>query len=454
MSLKFRIVVIVTIILLINFAAAGFFMVKNARQAVISEMESSTQLAKGLLINALPTLRFSNDLGERLTLIVDSVKDTRHIRAWFEDMHGNPLIGHEESSNFINTPDAPNWFIKLMKPEAVAFRRLITKGSKSYGYLVVEADPSDEVTEVWRDVQVLFWLGSFFLILIVGLIYVALRQGLRPLETLANALGQLEKGDFTARVESIVVKEVAPIQYRFNHMARVLEKTIAENHELAGNMLTVQESERRDLARELHDELGPCLFGIRVDLADIERIANEHDLTEIEQKVGSVKNITNHIQSLVRKMLSRLRPMTLDDLGLADAIRDMIRNWRDRQPEIDWEWDLVGEFSDLPDTLQVTVYRLVQECTTNCVRHANARHVKIEVRREKETLKVAVTDDGVGLSPNLVRGFGLIGMRERVSALRGRIAFDTTEGRGLQVRVIIPLEEKTNHEAISYDPSH
>lgn len=454
MSLKFRIVVIVTIILLTNFAAAGFFMVKNARQAVVSEMESSTQLAKGLLINALPTLRFSNDLGERLTLIVDSVKDTRHIRAWFEDMNGQPLIGHEENANFINNPDAPNWFIRMMKPEAVAFRRLITKGSKSYGYLVVEADPSDEVTEVWKDVQVLFWLGSFFLILIVGLIYMALRQGLKPLEVLANALGQLEKGDFSARVETSVVKEVAPIQIRFNHMASVLDKTIAENHALAGNMLTVQETERRDLARELHDELGPCLFGIRVDLADIERIASEHLLSDVEQKVSSVKSITNHIQSLVRKMLSRLRPMTLDDLGLADAIRDMIRNWRDRQPEIDWEWDLVGDFSDLPDTLQVTVYRLVQECTTNCVRHAEAKHVKVEVRREKETLKVAVTDDGKGLNPNAVRGFGLIGMRERVSALRGRIAFDTSEGRGLQVRVIIPLEEKIINEAISNDSSH
>jgi len=454
MSLKFRIVVIVTIILLTNFAAAGFFMVKNARQAVVSEMESSTQLAKGLLINALPTLRFSNDLGERLTLIVDSVKDTRHIRAWFEDMHGQPLIGQEANSNFINKPDAPNWFIRMMKPEAVAFRRLITKGSKSYGYLVVEADPSDEVTEVWRDVQVLFWLGTFFLVLIVGLIYMALRQGLKPLETLANALGKLEKGDFSARVEALGVKEVSPIQVRFNHMASVLEKTIAENHALAGNMLAVQETERRDLARELHDELGPCLFGIRVDLADIERIANEHLLTEIENKVSSVKTITNHIQSLVRKMLSRLRPMTLDDLGLADAIRDMIRNWRDRQPEIDWEWDLVGDFSDLPDTLQVTVYRLVQECTTNCVRHAEAKHVKVEVRKEKETLKVAVTDDGIGLSANLVRGFGLIGMRERVSALRGRIAFDTTEGRGLQVRVIIPLEDKITHEAVSNDISH
>ena len=442
MSLKFRIVVIVTIILLINFAAAGFFMVKNARQALIAEMESSTQLAKGLLINALPTLRFSNDLGLRLTMIVDSVRDTRHIRAWFEDMHGQPLIGREkESEGFINKPDAPNWFIKLMEPESVAFRRLITKGSKSYGYLVVEADPSDEVTEVWRDVQVLFWLGSFFLVLIVGLVYVALRQGLRPLEELADALAKLEKGDFTTRVETSVVKELNPIQNRFNHMAKVLEKTLEENHSLASNILTVQEEERRDLARELHDELGPCLFGICVDLADIDRIAGEHLLGDIQKKVGSVKVITNQIQSLIRKMLSRLRPMTLDDLGLYDALRDMIHNWRDRQPEIDWEWDFVGDYRDLPDTIQVTVYRIVQECTTNCVRHANACHVKVDVKRDAQSLKVSVTDDGKGLSVDGVSGFGLIGMRERVSALGGRIAFDTEEGLGLQVRVLIPLKE-------------
>jgi len=444
MSLKFRIVIIVTIILLINFAAAGFFMVKNARQALESEMESSTQLAKGLLVNALPTLRFSNDLSERLKLIVESVRGTRHIRAWFEDMKGQPLIGHEDAQGFFNKPDAPDWFIKLMEPEAVAFKRLITKGSKSYGYLVVEADPSDEVEEVWRDVQVLFWLGAFFLVLIVSLIYMALRQGLKPLDTLAEALARLEKGDFDARVDSSVVQELSSIQVRFNHMATVLKTTMAENHALAGNMLAVQESERRDLSRELHDELGPCLFGIRVDLAEIERVALEHSLIDIEQKVGSVKTITNHIQSLVRKMLSRLRPMTLDDLGLTDALRDMLRNWRERQPEIDWEWDFIGEFYDLPDTLQVTVYRLVQECTTNCARHANAEHVKVEMRRDDETLKVSVTDDGIGLDVNQVSGFGLIGMRERVSALGGRIAFDTEEGRGLQVRILILLEGLNN----------
>ncbi|MFW5446634.1 MAG: LapD/MoxY N-terminal periplasmic domain-containing protein [Methylophagaceae bacterium] len=442
MSLKFRIVVIVTIILLINFMAAGFFMVKNAQQALSAEMESSTQLAKGLLINALPTLRFSNDISNRLALIVDSVRDTRHIRAWFEDMHGQPLIGQEENAKFFNKPDAPDWFIKIMEPEAVAFRRLITKGSKSYGYLVVEADPSDEVTEVWRDVRVLFWLGSFFLLLIVSLIYMALRQGLRPLEELEYALGQLEKGDFSAKVETSVVKELSSIQIRFNHMVNVMDKTMAENHDLAKNMLTVQETERRELSRELHDELAPCLFGIRVDLADIERVAGEHLLIEVQQKVDSVKTITTHVQSLVRKMLSRLRPMTLDDLGLSDALRDMLRNWRDRQPEIDWEWNFVGDFHELPDTVQVTIYRIVQECTTNCVRHAKASHVRVEMKLDAQTLKVTVTDNGVGLNADTVRGFGLIGMRERVSALGGRIAFDTEEGHGLQVRVLIPLGDE------------
>lgn len=443
MSLKFRIIVIVTIILLSNFAAAGYFMVQNARKALVAEMDSSTQLAKGLLINALPTLRFSNDLSERLKLIVESVRGTRHIRAWFEDMHGQPLIGNEDKTSFIRRPnDVPNWFIRVMEPEAVAFKRMITKGSKSYGYLIVEADPSDEVNEVWQDMKVLFSLGSFFLVLILSLIYMALRQGLRPLGLLDEALGKLEKGDFTARVEASVVRELAPIQNQYNHMASVLEKTMAENHSLAGNMLAVQEAERRDLSRELHDELGPCLFGIRVDLSEIERIAAEHDLVEIKERVNSVKSITGHIQSLVRKMLSRLRPLTLDDLGLADALRDMIRNWRERQPEIDWEWDFVGNCSLLPDTIQVTIYRIVQECMTNSVRHANPKHVKVELRLDHENLKISVTDDGIGLKADVIRGFGLIGMRERVSALGGRIAFDTAEGKGLQVRVLIPLKDK------------
>jgi two-component system sensor histidine kinase UhpB len=355
-------------------------------------------------------------------------------------MHGYPLIGQEEYEGFFSKPDAPNWFIRMMEPEAVAFRRLITKGSKAYGYLVVEADPSDEVTEVWQDINTLFWLGIVFLCLILGMIYLALRQGLSPLSELSESLGRIEKGDFTARVDTSAVRELNPIQYRFNHMASVLEKTMAENHELAGNMLSLQESERRDLARELHDELAPCLFGIRVDLGEIERMATEHHVPEIDEKVNSVKTITNHIQSLVRKMLSRLRPMTLDDLGLEEALKDMLHNWRDKQPEIDWEWDFVGEFYGLPDTLQVTIYRVVQECTTNCVRHAEASHVKVEVRKEKDSMKITVTDDGKGLSADLVRGFGLIGMRERVTALGGRIAFDTEEGQGLQVRVLIPLK--------------
>ena len=273
---------------------------------------------------------------------------------------------------------------------------------------------------------------------------IALRQGLKPLNNLASALGKLEQEDFSARVETSVVKELSPIHARFNHMATVLERTIAENKTLAGSMLTIQESDRRELARELHDELAPCLFGIRVDLSEIEQASTSGNAEKVSDKIKSVKEITTQIQSLVRKMLIRLRPMTLDDLGLADALRDMLRNWRDRQPEIDWEWDFSGSFEYFPDTLQVTIYRLVQECTTNCVRHAKAKHVKVEVHQLQQHVKVSVTDDGVGLSRDMVRGFGLIGMRERVTALGGRIAFDTEEGRGLQVRALIPFKQTTS----------
>ncbi len=443
MSLKARLLWIVSLILLVNFCVAGLVMVHNARQALVSEMESSTNLAKGLLINALPTLRFSNDLGDRLTLIVDSVRDTRHIRAWFEDMNGTVMIGEQNSTIFIDVPEVPAWFIKTMEPEVLAFKRLITKGSKSFGYLVVEADPSDEVLEVWRDIKTLFWLAILFMLLILMMIYFALRHGLRPLDSLSGALGELESGDFSARVETSVVKELSPIHARFNHMATVLERTIAENRTLAGNMLTMQELDRRELARELHDELAPCLFGIRVDLSEIDQASAAGNTGKVSEKITSVKEITTQIQSLVRKMLIRLRPMTLDDLGLADALRDMLRNWRDRQPEIDWEWDFSGNFEYFSDTLKVTIYRLVQECTTNCVRHAQAKHVKVEIHQMQEHVKVSVTDDGVGLSKDMVRGFGLIGMRERVTALGGRIAFDTAEGRGLQVRALIPFKQTT-----------
>lgn len=444
MSLKARLLLIVSLILLVNFFVAGLVMVHNARQALISEMESSTNLAKGLLINALPTLRFSNDLGDRLTMIVDSVRDTRHIRAWYEDMSGNVLMGEQSESEFLDAPGVPDWFIKVMQPEVLSFKRLITKGSRSFGYLVVEADPSDEVNEVWRDIRNLFWLAILFMIIILTMIYFALRQGLRPLDSLTIALGKLEQEDFSARVETSVVKELSPIHVRFNHMATVLERTIAENRTLAGSMLTIQESDRRELARELHDELAPCLFGIRVDMSEIDQATTEGDIKKVSEKVTSVKEITTQIQTLVRKMLIRLRPMTLDDLGLADALRDMLRNWRDRQPEIDWEWDFSGNFEYFPDTLQVTIYRFVQECTTNCVRHAEARHVRVEVHQLQQHVKISVTDDGIGLSQKMVSGFGLIGMRERVTALGGRIAFDTEEGKGLQVRALIPFKQITS----------
>ena len=445
MNLKLRIVAIIVVILLTNFLVAGFLMVKDARRVLVAEMEISTQLAIDALMSALPSLSIYDDLDKRLLLAIDSMHSTRYTHAWFENMNGELRLGRQKWDRLPLATDKlkiPDWFVKLVEPEMLVFKRLVTDDTGlSYGYFFVSIDPSTEVVEAWQNIKTLFQLGVIFLVLIVSLVYIALHRGLRPLNTVADALGKLEKGDFSARVGAGVVKELIPIHDRFNHMAGVLEKTVDENHALTKNMLTVQEDERRDMARELHDELGPCLFGIRVDLVDIDRIAGAHQLTDISKKVKSLKSITNDIQSLIRKMLSRLRPIILDDLGLHDALEDMLRNWREKQPKIDWEWNLVGDYSSLPDALKVTAYRIVQECITNSARHANASHVKVEVQLEpKEGLSIIVTDNGKGITNDTVYGFGLIGMRERVHAFGGQITFGSLGDQGLQVQVFIPLK--------------
>ncbi len=444
MNLKFRIVIIITVILLTNFIVATFFMIQNVREILTTEMQLNTKLAINVLAGASPSSQqsFVADLNARLVMAINSVRNTRYTYAWFESMEGQLLIGSRVRYNRLNTNESfvPHWFVELVEPKSITFKKLISQGDTDHGYFYIKIDTSDEVIELWHYINSLFWLGHVFLILIVSLVYIVLYQGLNPLKRLNYALGRLEEGDFSVRVKNVAVPELAPIYIRFNHMVAVLEKIVAENHALTEKMLTVQENERRDLARELHDELGPCLFGIQVDLVDINKVAKAHHLKEVTTKVSSIKSITTHIQALVRKILSQLRPINLDDLGLHDSLQNMLIDWQNRQPEIDWQWNLMGDYCDIADTVQVTVYRIIQECITNSVRHANASHIKVDLRREAKDLHVVVADDGKGMKSDTVYGFGLIGMRERVSALGGQITFDTEEGHGLQVQVFVPLK--------------
>jgi len=223
-------------------------------------------------------------------------------------------------------------------------------------------------------------------------------------------------------------------------MQRELADALAENRLLSQKYLMVQEDERRNLARELHDELGQCLNAIKLDAVVIRDMVQGRQ-PEIEVSAKAIVELSGHVYEVVRGIMQRLRPAALDALGLRDAVEHLLGQWRRGNPGVDCRFVAGGDLSDLDEMLNITVYRLAQECLTNIAKHARAAHVTVSLeRRDPHELLVAVADDGCGLDPAAKRtGLGLIGLRERVEALSGRLHLATEPGKGLTVSAVLPV---------------
>jgi signal transduction histidine kinase len=157
--------------------------------------------------------------------------------------------------------------------------------------------------------------------------------------------------------------------------------------------------------------------------------------------------VASHLYDVVHGIIRQLRPVALDHLGLHDALRDAVDAWRSRHPEIECILEIEGQVEGLGEVVNITAFRIVQECLTNVVRHAAATRVDIGVARTRDpvlgdSLRVTVRDNGKGIArqpdAEAVR-YGLMGMRERVQALNGEFRFDSDAGQGVTVSAVIPV---------------
>ncbi|NIO40583.1 MAG: two-component sensor histidine kinase [Burkholderiales bacterium] len=224
---------------------------------------------------------------------------------------------------------------------------------------------------------------------------------------------------------------------------RELADALAENKRLSQRYLQVQEEERRFLARELHDELGQSLNAIKVDAVNIRDAAT--DAPEVKRSAQAIIDVSSKVYEVVRTLLRQLRPVALDELGLASAVQYSVEEWQRRHIGIDCSLSIEGDFDDLTEDINITAYRFVQECLTNVARHAEATHVTVSMRRSGSQprtpkLELAVEDDGRGVDRAVTGdGLGLIGLRERVEALGGRFRIEGQAGAGTRVFAAIPL---------------
>lgn len=226
-----------------------------------------------------------------------------------------------------------------------------------------------------------------------------------------------------------------------------LAAALADNRRLAQQYVELQESERKALARELHDELGQYLNVIKLDAVGIRDDQRQLPAATVARASTIVENC-NHIHGALATLMRELRPTGLDELGLAAALEHCIETWRARLPGVSLRLSITGDFATLPEAITVTLYRLVQEALTNVAKHAAARQVAIRLDRlasveaQGEQISVTVQDDGVGSTAGLpTRGLGLIGMRERVLALEGTLALTSSPGQGFELAVKIPVPQ-------------
>jgi len=259
---------------------------------------------------------------------------------------------------------------------------------------------------------------------------------------------------FNILVKRQVVRRTAELTKEVEERKRAEEESrdlLGENRVLIQKSLAIQEGERRHLARELHDELGQCITAIQADAKIINERAPACD-SHIATSATAIQQVASHIYEVVHSMMQRLRPGMLDDLGLADTLKEEVDAWRTRQPDTVYELAIEGELSHLGEEINITLYRIVQECLTNIAKHARAHHVTIRLSvvdalpdavssdPARRGVHLEIRDDGVGMDmASRGTGLGLIGMRERVEGLNGHYSLHSNPGKGTEVAVDLPL---------------
>ncbi len=428
--------------LLVNFALIGW----NAWPRIAAEGESDEVLARELVETALASLQETPDPEPPLRRLLAQLQDLRHVRILVaaDDAQAQTL----PLTLYTSPPGgAPAWFLNLFQQRPSVTIVPATIHGRNYGDIVIAANPTNEVTEIWGEVCSVAATTLAFGVCLFGLILLLVGRAIAPIADVGNAITRLARGDTEIKLVPRGPPEFVDIGNKINGLAVNLAKVSAENHRLIHQMMRVQEEERGQIARDLHDEMGPPLFCIRANVSALSGSLPAAPV--IRQNVTSIGEQAEAIQTLLRRLLQRLRPPGLDELGLAEALRTLVGSWRAAHPELEISLDLNDDFDLVGEAIELAAYRVVQESLTNIFRHAQATKARVLLDyipfdggvAAAEALRVVVEDDGVGIRDTATRGLGLTGMNERVQGCGGRLSVTPLAGHGTQVEAIFPLAQ-------------
>lgn len=434
MSLRYQIIVRILLSSCCILVLGGVIAVWQARVAVAKEVDASVHLALQLITLGLadsPSLQSAADLSR-----LSALRQTRHLSIQLKKPDGQLIHFPAEQQPSHPEDMPPAWFIRWVKGDYPQVERQVNAQDGEALTLVIKAQPLDEITEVWQESLAFFASVSLLVLLTFLVIHLLLNKALKAIDVIVEALGVIETGQYRQQLPLFSTKEFATIAKAINHMTGELEKARQENRALTQHSLAIQEEERQRLSQELHDEFGQSLTAIKVMAVTAGR--PQADISKITLTIAE---ICEHLMAVVRSMMQQLHPLVLTELGLKATLEEMVNHWSDRNPGLKLEIACCDEVDSLEKNITRQVFRVIQECLTNVVRHANASRVRIslEILPDKQ-LRLQVADNGMGCDLNRVNGgFGLLGIKERIRSLDGEVQLHSQPGQGLSLLASIPL---------------
>ena len=444
-DLKVRLTLQVAAVLALCFAAISAYFLIDADKALRGRLDAVAVIAAKTLELQQSKMQWANnpraDFPD-LHLVAASVMAPGLCLA-FRAPHGEILQricggaadeGHDPPQLFAAI------YRRVFDPGREVSRPVMSQG-EAVGEAVVWVDPAVLTAEAWHEAGRMTAALAIALPLLCMLVYAALARALRPTRLIRAGLQRIAANDLTARLPPFDLAELSAIRDGFNRLAQTLSDALAERNELTRRLIATQDDERLHLARELHDEFGQSLTAIRALAASMCQSAAQECPGLLAECDGIARTATDMSETL-RGALFRLRPPDIDELGLAASLEGLIAGWNGRlrgRPR--FEIGFSGSLVNLPGIVSANLYRIVQEALTNAAKHAGATRVAMRLQMHGATgIELAIDDDGepgrgVGKS-----GMGLLGMRERVAALGGRLTFGAGPNGGSALRVVIPLD--------------
>ncbi|MFD1123534.1 ATP-binding protein [Methylophilus flavus] len=454
-SLQFKLNLTITLLLIGLLLTWAVSVVKNAREDVLAEVESTTNLVIHLLdaeiAHYMTDFGWLNrgEKGEINIFRLDELTNIRHLKVDFFDPAGHLRESNRSMREEHDGEDPPRWFVSLLDISSVLNepkRKNIILNGRFIGELVITPDPSFELREIWEDTSGLLAIVGLFGLSVLLFVYWTVRATFKPVKQIIQGLNQIEHGEYQSRLPGFEQIELSEISDKFNRMASTLEQSIRNNHRLTQQIIHLQEEERKKLARDLHDEIGQYLTAVHIDAS---AMVAAKKLTVARESATAIAQITRQMMFTIQDLLARLRPRVLDELGLSLALAELIHHWHDRNRNIMVVNEISNHLSQPDESVAVTVYRILQECLTNISKHAAASRVSIVVTDAEDGLYMRVEDDGRGFDTSLPsRGYGLAGMQERVEGLMGSMNITSAPGQGTRIEVRFHNTEKFKEERL------